>query len=70
MSYSKQSHSVDSHEAVLDGKKISVKTMDTSKEKDGVKIPHVLKQVTCDPPCEIDTLKDYVALKENAGGPE
>jgi hypothetical protein len=58
---------VDQHEAVIDGKKISIKTLETTKEKDGVKIPHVLREVTCEPPCELKTLQDYVKMHETVG---
>lgn len=69
-SYMKSYHSVDQREDVVNGKRIKYKTLETTKEKDGVKIPHVIREITCDPPCELDTLKDYVKFKELTGGQE
>jgi hypothetical protein len=54
----------------VDGKRIRYKTLETTKEKDGVKIPHVVKEIVCDPPCDIETLKNYIQFKEQAGTEE
>ena len=58
---------MDQRESVIDGKRITVKTLESTKEKDGVKFPHVLKEVTCDPPCDMKTLQDFVQLRETIG---
>lgn len=52
---------------MINGKRITVKTLESTKEKDGVKFPHVLKEVTCDPPCELKTLQDFVDIRESIG---
>lgn len=41
--YTKSYHSVDEREDVIDGKRIKYKTLESTKEKDGVRIPHVLR---------------------------
>ena len=63
-SYSKETHNVDQRSALVNGCRIRQKTLETIKEKDGVRMPHLVKEVTCDPPCDIDTVKDFVKLKE------
>lgn len=52
---------------MIDGKRIAIKTLETTKERDGVKVPHVLREVTCDPPCDLKLVQDYVQLKETIG---
>jgi hypothetical protein len=69
-SYTKSFHSLDQHEDILDGKRIKYKTLESTKEKDGVKIPHVLREITCDPPVDLDKLRDYIQFKELTGGQE
>lgn len=54
--------------ALVNGVRIRQKSLETIKEKDGVRMPHVVKEVTCDPPCDIETLKNYSLLKESVGG--
>jgi hypothetical protein len=55
---------------VVDGKRIRYKTLETTKEKDGVKIPHMLREIECDPPCDLETLQKCISFKENVGGKE
>eukprot|EP00347_Sterkiella_histriomuscorum_P013873 403363041 len=66
--YEKSYHSVDSREEVIDGKRIKYRTLETTKEKDGVKIPHLLREIECDPPCDIDTLQKCITFREDVGG--
>jgi len=44
--------------------------LETTKEKDGVKIPHIVREIECDPPCELETLQKAIQFKENVGGKE
>jgi len=50
--------------------RIKQRSLETIKEKDGVTIPNIVREVTCEPACDIETLQDYVNLKENIGGQE
>jgi hypothetical protein len=43
--YTKSFHSVDEREDVVDGKRIKYKTLESTKEKDGVKIPHLVREI-------------------------
>lgn len=53
---------------MIKGTRIKVRTLETTKEKDGVRIPHILREITCDPPCDLDTVKNYAKIRENLGG--
>eukprot|EP00347_Sterkiella_histriomuscorum_P022989 403336380 len=66
--YEKSYHSVDSREEVIDGKRIKYRTLETTKEKDGVKIPHTLREIQCDPPCDLETLQKCITFREDVGG--
>lgn len=54
----------------MNGTRIIYKTLEYTKERDGVKIPHVIREVVCDPPCNLDTIRDYIQFKEQIGGDE
>ena len=66
--YTKSYSSVDEREDIIDGKRIKYKTLETTKEKDGVKIPHIVREIECDPPCELETLQKCIQFKEDVGG--
>jgi len=68
--YTKSYHTVDQREDIVDGKRIKYKTLESTKEKDGVKIPHVVREIECDPPCDLETLQKHIQFKENIGGRE
>ena len=42
----------------VDGYKMVWKLIDQSKERDGVKIPHVLKQIVCEKPTPLEVIRD------------
>ena len=63
-SYSKETHSVDQRSALVNGSRIRQKTLETIKEKDGVRMPHLVKEITCDPPCDLKTVRDFVKMRE------
>lgn len=56
--------------AIVNGVRIKQKQLESIKEKNGVKMPHTVKEVTCDPPCDLDTLKKYSQMKESVGDKE
>jgi hypothetical protein len=60
---------VDEQHAVIDGKKLTIRTLETTKEKDGVRIPHILREITCEPEMDLETVRKYAKLRENIGGP-
>jgi hypothetical protein len=39
-------------------------------ERDGMRIPHTLKELLCSPPAHIPTVMDYVSLTETVNGLE
>jgi hypothetical protein len=39
-------------------------------ERDGMRIPHTLKELLCSPPAHISTVMDYVSLTETVNGLE
>lgn len=65
MSYLKERRQVDSNEIIVDGHRMLFRTLDYSKERDGVLIPHILKQVYCHPAISLDLLKENSFFKES-----
>jgi len=51
----------------IDGHRLKWRVLDYLQERDGVKVPHVVKQIFCDPPAPIDIIQKNVKIKETLG---
>ena len=67
--YSKQSTSVESSELEVDGHHMKFILSTYTKEKDGIKVPYIYKQITCEPPAPADFIRSHTeTIWETIGG--
>lgn len=66
-SYQKESHNEESRVLTVKDHTLKFKICEMTKERDGVKIPHIIKQFEVEPPADVNLLTDYSHMKETIG---
>jgi gamma-glutamyl-gamma-aminobutyrate hydrolase PuuD len=67
--WTKQTSNVESHEVNVEGHRIRFRIINYSKERDGIRIPHLHKQIFCSPAAPIELLRNNSKdLWETVGG--
>jgi len=62
--YFKHFSNVSENMITIDNHRIKWRTLDYLQERDGVRVPHIVKQIFCNPPAPIELLQKNINLKE------
>ena len=66
--YTKQSQNVETSQITINGITLKQKLLQFVKERDGIRLPHLIKEVFCSPPASLSTVLDYATLLETVNG--
>ena len=66
--YSKQTQNVETSQITINGTTLRQKLLQFVKERDGVRLPHLVKEVYCSPAADISTVMDYATVMETVNG--
>ena len=62
--FMKEVSEVEQRKFTVGGITLEFSVLNFMKERDGVRLPHLVKQIECFPPCSIDLLLEHSTLKE------
>ena len=63
-SYTKEHRQVETRALQIDKYRILYKLIDQTKEKDGIVLPHIVRQIDCNPAAPLDILRDNALFEE------
>jgi len=63
--YVKSQSNIESSTILINGIKFRFRFIHLMKERDGIRIPHIIKQIFCSPGSSIQLLQDNSTLKES-----
>jgi len=61
---------IESNTVTINGVEIRSRIIDVTRERDGVKIPFIIRQIFCHPGAPIDMLRRHITFKEGLFGKE
>ena len=64
-SYTKEHRQVETRALQIDKYRILYKLIDQTKEKDGVILPHIVRQIDCNPAASLDILRENALFEES-----
>jgi hypothetical protein len=64
-SYEKNMSNVEQSQITIDGTTLRFRMVSFVKEKEGIRMPHLLKQIFCSPPAQIQMIQQYANLTES-----
>jgi len=66
----KETSKMDSNTVTINGVTIRSRVIEIIRERDGVKLPYIIRQVFCEPAAPLDMLRKHISFKENILGKE
>ena len=66
--YTNVSHNVETSQITVNGITLRQKVIQFIKERDGVRIPYLIKELFCSPPATLPLVLDYATITESISG--